>query len=244
MLEDEAKYFNIPIYLIKGKRLRAIISYISGRIYDHPLEKTLITGYSLEMIHAASLIHDDIIDDSETRRGGKTLNRILTTRLSVLIGDLLFTKALVKVSSFPKFFSILSNVVYNMALGQYEEDVLTVESVDEHTYLDIIYKKTASLYEIAFETGKLLKGEEDHTLREAGKMFGMAFQILDDCDDYVEDEGKPTLPYIYQRLGYENPLDKAKMKASYYLRGSEWNLHRAGIFEHFSDVFSYMWSRL
>ncbi len=244
LLESEAKSLNIPFYLIKGKRLRAIISHISGLAFDQPLENTVMSGYALEMIHAASLIHDDIVDDSETRRGGETLSKILTTRLSVLIGDLIFTKALVKVMGFPKFYSSLAVTVYKMALGQYEEDVLSSDIYDEHIYLDIIYKKTASLYEIAFESGLLLRNEENIFLRESGKMFGMAFQILDDCDDYYEDEGKFNLPRIYEKMGHDDPIGIAKVKAKFYLEGSEWNLRRYGIFKYFSDIFDYMWARV
>ncbi|MEO0150042.1 MAG: polyprenyl synthetase family protein, partial [candidate division WOR-3 bacterium] len=153
ILEQEADFFKVPRYLIKGKRLRAIISHISGEIYDIPLEDTINTGYALEMIHAASLIHDDIMDNAETRRGGKVLNKILPTNLAVIVGDLLFTKALSLISKYTLFSQKLSFAVYNMSLGQYREELISSEEYDEHIYLDIIYKKTATLYEVAFETG-------------------------------------------------------------------------------------------
>jgi len=164
-LEREAENFNIPKYLIKGKRLRGIISYISGNIHKVPRNISLKVAYALEMVHGASLIHDDIMDNAETRRGGNVLNRILPTSTAVIIGDLLFTKALREISEFPLFFRRLTNAVYEMALGQYIED--TVKISDEDTYLDVIYKKTATLYEVAFEAGALLSGFEDPILRDA-----------------------------------------------------------------------------
>jgi octaprenyl-diphosphate synthase len=241
-LEREAENFNIPKYLIKGKRLRGIISYISGNIHKVPRNISLKVAYALEMVHGASLIHDDIMDNAETRRGGNVLNRILPTSTAVIIGDLLFTKALREISEFPLFFRRLTNAVYEMALGQYIED--TVKISDEDTYLDVIYKKTATLYEVAFEAGALLSGFEDPILRDAGRMFGMAFQILDDCEDYVEDEGKPTLPHILENLGAKDPITLSKDKASFYLRGAEWNLERLGYLGEFWDLLEYMWERV
>ncbi|MEO0147442.1 MAG: polyprenyl synthetase family protein [candidate division WOR-3 bacterium] len=244
ILEQEADFFKVPRYLIKGKRLRAIISHISGEIYDIPLEDTINTGYALEMIHAASLIHDDIMDNAETRRGGKVLNKILPTNLAVIVGDLLFTKALSLISKYTLFSQKLSFAVYNMSLGQYREELISSEEYDEHIYLNIIYKKTATLYEVAFETGALLSGFENPQLRDAGRMFGLAFQILDDCDDYYEDEGKPTLPQIYKRIGLPNPLELSKDRAKEYLWGVEWNLNRIGVLEHFKEILDYMWERV
>lgn len=244
LLEQEADFFRVPRYIIKGKRLRAIISHISGRIYNIPFEDTINTGYALEMIHAASLIHDDIIDNSETRRGGTVLNRIFSTNLAVLVGDLLFTKAFSLISKYTVFSQKLSLAVYNMALGQYKEKLIGSEEYNEHVYLDIIYKKTATLYEVAFETGALLSGFENPQLRDAGKMFGLAFQILDDCDDYYEDEGKPTLPQIYKRLNSPNPIELSKNVAKGYLRGAEWNLERVGVLEYFKEILDYMWEKV
>ena len=242
MFEREAEFFKIPKHLIKGKRLRAIISYISGKIHGVPRESAIKAAYALEMIHAASIIHDDIMDNAEMRRGGDVLNRILPTSTAVIIGDILFTKALKEVSEFPVFFRRISDAVYNMALGQYIEE--TMEVFDEDSYLDVIYKKTATLYEVAFEAGPLLSGFEDPNLRDAGRMFGMAFQILDDCDDYLEDEGKPTLPRILESLGTSDPLNLSKDRAAHYLRGVEWNLERLGYLGEFYDVLEYMWERV
>jgi hypothetical protein len=75
-------------------------------------------------------------------------------------------------------------------------------------------------------------------------MFGMAFQILDDCEDYLEDEGKPTLPHILESLGAKDSITLSKDKASFYLRGAEWNLERLGYLGEFWDLLEYMWERL
>ncbi len=242
LLEKEAEFFKIPKHLIKGKRLRAIISYISGKIHGIPRENAIKVAYSLEMIHAASLIHDDIMDNAESRRGGSVLNRIIPTSTAVIIGDILFTKAIKEISQLPVFFMRLSHAVYEMALGQYLED--TLEISNEELYLDVIYRKTATLYEVAFEAGALISGFEDPTLRDAGRMFGIAFQILDDCDDYLEDEGKPTLPRILENMGVKDPLSLSKDKAMFYLRGVEWSLERLGYLREFWDVLEYMWERV
>ncbi len=244
-LEDTAKWLNIPVYLIKGKRLRAIASHISCQIFGIDVETAVLSGYALEMIHAASLIHDDIVDEANTRRGGRTLNDIFSIRRAVLVGDLVFTKALSDVAGMnvPSYLSAMSDTVYKMSYGQYVEDVTPPGEFDEHLYLDVIYNKTASLYELAFVSGSLIRGTDDPYLREAGKSFGMAFQILDDRDDYDEDVGKPTLPHIYERMGHPDPKGATLKMARHYLERTEWELERGGFKEYFGELLDFMWSR-
>jgi len=245
-LEEMARWLGMPVYLIKGKRLRAIASHISCQIHDVEMEVAVLSGYALEMIHAASLIHDDIVDEANTRRGGRTLNDIFSIRRAVLVGDLVFTRALSEVAKhdLSLYLSSMAQTVYLMSYGQYVEDITPPERFDEHLYLDVIYNKTASLYELAFVSGSLISGRDDPHLRAAGKSFGMAFQILDDYDDYEEDEGKPTLPHIYARMGYPDPAGMTLNLARSYLKRTEWELERGGFSDSFSDLLSYMWSRL
>jgi len=246
LLESTAGWLNIPVYLIKGKRLRALSSHISCEIYGVDTDTAVLSGYALEMIHAASLIHDDIVDEADTRRGGRTLNDIFSIRRAVLVGDLVFTRALSEIAkaNVPLYLSAMSDTVYKMSYGQYVEDITPPEKFDEHLYLDVIYNKTASLYELAFASGALIYGEENPYLREAGKSFGMAFQILDDYDDYEEDVGKPTLPHIYEREGHPDPRGATLDLAKSYIRRTEWELERAGLKEYFGDLLNYMWSRI
>ncbi len=246
LLEETARWLDIPVYLIKGKRLRAISSNISCTIFGVNEDVSVLSGYALEMIHAASLIHDDIVDEADTRRGGRTLNDIFSIRRAVLVGDLVFTRALSEVAkvNVPLYLSSMSDTVYKMAYGQYLEDVTPPEKFDEHLYLEVIYNKTASLYELAFVSGSLIVGRDDPYLREAGKSFGMAFQILDDWDDYEEDVGKPTLPHIYERQGHPDPRGTTLDLAKRYLERVEWELERGGFKDHFTELIDYMWSRI
>lgn len=246
LLEEMARWLDIPVYLIKGKRLRAIASNISCGIFSIDEGTAVLSGYALEMIHAASLIHDDIVDEANTRRGGRTLNDIFSIRRAVLVGDLVFTKALSEVAKVgvPLYLSAMSETVYKMSYGQYVEDVTPPDRFDEHLYLDVIYNKTASLYELAFVSGSLIAGEDNPFLREAGKSFGMAFQILDDRDDYDEDVGKPTLPHIYERMGHPDPIGATLEVAKRYLERVEWELERGGFKGYFGELLDYMWSRV
>ncbi len=245
-LEETARWLNIPTYLIKGKRIRAISSHLSCEVYGVDLDTAVLSGYVLELIHAASLVHDDIVDDAQTRRGGRTLNFLFSTRRAVLIGDLIFTKALRDTArrDLNLYLKAMSETVYKMSYGQYQEDITPFEDFDEHLYLSVIYNKTASLYELAFASGPLIARSPNPHMAEAGKYFGMAFQILDDCDDYEEDEGKPTLPHIYSNMGIEDPHGAAISLAASYLRRTEWELDRAGVKGYFEDLLDYMWSRI
>jgi len=246
LLEETARWLDIPVYLIKGKRLRAISSNISCNIFGVGEDVSVLSGYALEMIHAASLIHDDIVDEADTRRGGRTLNDIFSIRRAVLVGDLVFTKALSEVAkvNVPLYLSSMSETVYKMSYGQYLEDVTPPERFDEHLYLEVIYNKTASLYELAFVSGSLIVGRDDPYLREAGRSFGMAFQILDDWDDYDEDVGKPTLPHIYEMQDHPDPRGATLDMAKRYLKRVEWELERGGFKGHFTELLDYMWSRI
>ncbi len=189
----------------KGKGVRAkLIKLINPNAI--PL------AVAVESIHLASLLHDDVIDESELRRGKKSINAIYGDKIAIMLGDIIFSKALEYLIDFDKQSAkSLANTIYMLSLGEME-DVNLSESInlDKDKYLSMIYKKTACLIEMACkESARLARlNSEDYAIY--GKNLGLVFQIVDDILDIVSDEetlgkpvmndlyeGKMTLPFIY-----------------------------------------------
>lgn len=203
-----------------GKRLRpafvAIGAKATGLQYDH--RRTQRVGASLEMIHMATLIHDDVIDNSATRRGRPTAAAVYGNRASILSGDALLAKATVLLTQDgdPDLIRVVCEAVVDMAEGEVRE-VETRGSFDlaEADHLEILRMKTASFIEACCESGAIVAGAGADTrraLRDYGRHVGLAFQIVDDILDYRGDraktgkplatdfrEGQATLPLIYLR---------------------------------------------
>lgn len=199
-----------------GKRLRPALVLIAGQIGDYDLDRLVPAAAGVELIHMASLVHDDVLDGATTRRGVPTINSQRGTTAAVTTGDFLFAQAFV-------LFSKLDNAMANKAacqaalalsLGELQQMKTTGncnQNVDD--YLDKIYKKTAALFVASCEIGSFLahaSPEETALLAEYGKNLGMAFQIYDDILDLEGSEeklGKPigidlkdgtvTLPILY-----------------------------------------------
>ncbi len=203
--EEVKELFN---KLSGGKRLRAkLILKIADQHKDAPLLAAIV-----ELIHAASLLHDDIIDESMTRRGVESVIATEGSKIAVMLGDILYSKAFTELVAFVSSIAetIASSVV---ALSKGEMmDVKMSESFnsDEKLYLDMLYLKTATLIESATKSAALLVGKDAESYALYGRNLGISFQIIDDIlditsteeklgkpamNDYVE--GKCTLPYIY-----------------------------------------------
>ena len=200
-----------------GKQIRPIITFLSARLSgDDVNQKTMNAAILVELIHTASLLHDDVVDFSDTRRGKPTVNNIWKNKTSILMGDFLFSKVLESGVQFggDEIFSILS-VATNKMIESEIKQIEKSKNIDikQEEYFDIIYGKTASLFSIASELGSISVTEdcEKHEkMRKFGKNFGMAFQIRDDLFDYNGNEknmgkpkgsdimeGKVTLPLLY-----------------------------------------------
>ncbi len=206
-LEDRdaaALYARLPA----GKRLRArLILTIAG---SGPA--AIKTAAVVEMIHAASLLHDDVIDDAFVRRGRPSLNALYGNKTSIMFGDVLYSKAFHELVDIDRRVArVVSAAVVELSLGE-RRDLLLSQSfnTDREVYLHMIYQKTASLIEAASEAAAILAGKNPDAYRTYGRNLGIAFQMIDDLLDITQSaeqlgkpamhdfqEGKTTLPYIY-----------------------------------------------
>jgi len=205
----------------KGKRLRAkLILKIAGESED-----TYNLAAIVELIHAASLLHDDVIDDALTRRGEASINAVFGNNTSIMLGDILYSKGFTSLTTFsPDIAYKISNAVALLSVGELLDVELSKKfNEDETIYLDMIYKKTASLIEAASVSAAILCGKDIKAYEIYGKNLGLAFQIIDDVLDITQDseklgkpsmhdfkEGKATLPYIHMYKKLNNP-DKTKL---------------------------------
>ncbi|HDZ56632.1 MAG TPA: octaprenyl-diphosphate synthase [Pseudomonas xinjiangensis] len=199
-----------------GKRLRPLVVLLSARAcgLDDPKQHSLAA--IIEFLHTATLLHDDVVDTSDLRRGRSTANSLWGNAPSVLVGDFLYSRAfemMVEMADM-RIMRVLANATNVIAEGE----VLQLSKVrdantDEATYFEVIRSKTAMLFEASAHTaGMLAKASDEQTeaLRQYGNALGIAFQLIDDVLDYSGDaaamgknvgddlaEGKPTLPLIY-----------------------------------------------
>jgi len=199
-----------------GKRLRPILLLLSAKNFGVIKKETIRVAAVMELVHVASLLHDDVIDNSRSRRGRVSVNAHWGNKISVLLADFLLTKSLsvLCTEEYLRVLQIISRATSEMAVGQMAEIQFQNDfSINTEDYLKIINQKTASLISACCTAGGILGGateEEIHYLTEYGKNLGMAFQIADDCLDFWGNEktlGKPTggdlaekkftLPLIY-----------------------------------------------
>ncbi|MFQ6014446.1 MAG: polyprenyl synthetase family protein [Anaerolineae bacterium] len=201
---------------IGGKRLRPALVLLATKFHKADFSKTLSLAAAVEMLHTATLVHDDIVDNSLVRRGNPTLNAIWSTGAVVLMGDYLFARAasLAAAIENTRILTVFAHTLRTICAGELRQ--IFAEGDGHRTkedYYQHIYSKTASLLAAAAEAGGILSGapeEEIAALREYGHYLGMAFQIVDDVLDFIGDEeelGKPvgsdlrqgtiTLPVIY-----------------------------------------------
>ena len=191
-----------------GKRLRTkLILKIAGSDL-----KVIKTASTVEMIHAASLLHDDVIDDAYTRRGKISINASEGSKTAIMMGDILYSKAFFELTSIsPEVAKVISNAVVQLSLGELADVELSKKfHTNRDAYLKMLYQKTASLMEATAEAGAILVGKNREAYRKYGRNLGLAFQMIDDILDITADsktlgkpalhdfvEGKVTLPYIY-----------------------------------------------
>jgi len=211
--------------LPSGKMLRSkLILKIAGTN-----EASIKLCAVVEMIHAASLLHDDVIDDANTRRGQKTINALFDNKTSIMFGDILYSKAFTELTLMDKEIAYtISNAVTLLSVGELlDVELSKVFNTSYDKYLDMIYKKTASLIEASAKSAAILAGKEKNNFALYGKNLGLAFQMVDDILDITEEssklgkpamldfvEGKVTIPYLltWERL---NDDEKGKL-ASFY----------------------------
>nr|WP_306810697.1 polyprenyl synthetase family protein [Campylobacter lari] len=183
----------------------------------------------IELIHAASLLHDDVIDEAKLRRGVKSINAQFGAKNAIMLGDILYSKAFYELSLIDlKLAKIISNAVVMLSVGELMDVNLSETfNTDKNAYLQMIYNKTAVLIEASARCGAILANLNEDDFAEYGKNLGLAFQIVDDILDIKGDEqtlgkpamndfkeGKTTLAYMY--LHKKLNLQDQEILKSYY----------------------------
>nr|WP_306458767.1 polyprenyl synthetase family protein [Aliarcobacter lanthieri] len=209
--------------LATGKMLRSkLILKIAG-VSEDSIKLCAV----VEMIHAASLLHDDVIDEADTRRGKPSINALYSDKTSIMFGDILYSRAFTELSQMDKRVAYhISNAVTELSIGEMMDvDLTNSFNTSYDKYLTMIYKKTASLIEASARSAAILVGLDSEKYAIYGKNLGLAFQMIDDILDITSDsqtlgkpamldfvEGKVTIPYLYL---YERIEDKAKLQSLY-----------------------------
>ena len=199
-----------------GKRLRPMLHLLAARAAGYQRNDHVPLAALIEFIHTSTLLHDDVVDESDLRRGRKTANALWGNAASVLVGDFLYSRSfqmMVELDSM-RIMRILADTTNRIAEGEVLQ-LLNIGNADtsEQAYLDVIERKTAVLFSAATRLGAVLAGlprDQEEALARYGLDLGYAFQIADDVLDYVSDaetlgknigddlaEGKPTLPVIH-----------------------------------------------
>lgn len=214
----------------KGKQIRPIIVVLSAKFFGAEVSDGVLCGAaSVELLHNASLIHDDVIDETKQRRGHDTINNTWDNHIAVLVGDFFVSNALacaIRTNDF-RVISTISELGKELSTGEIDQiDVAKHHSIDEQTYFSIINKKTASLFQSCVKVGGYSVGASDIDIANLSKfveLLGLSFQIKDDIFDYFKDdaigkptgndlrEGKVTLPLIYA-LSHTDALRHEEMR--------------------------------
>ena len=198
----------------RGKQMRPMMVMLFGKMFGEVSDTTYNAALALELLHTASLVHDDVVDDSMQRRGQASVNALYNNKLAVLVGDYLLSTALVFTGRCgdPRITDIVGALGQTLADGEIFQMFHSHEKmVSEEVYFEIIRKKTASLFSSCAEIGALSAGAQPDDVaraRQIGEYIGICFQIRDDIFDYYSNdvgkptgndmrEGKLTLPIIY-----------------------------------------------
>jgi len=215
---DVALVNSVSQYIINsgGKRLRPLLVLLAARACGYGGEQHITAAAIIEFIHTATLLHDDVVDASDLRRGQNTANSVFGNEASVLVGDFLYSRSfqLMVAIGQMRIMDVLADATNTIAEGEVLQ-LMNCRNPDttESQYLEVIYRKTAKLFEAGVLIGSILANQTravDEAFIEYGRQLGTAFQLVDDVLDYdigndqlgknIGDdlaEGKPTLPLIY-----------------------------------------------
>ncbi len=217
----------ITHYIVKrkGKQMRPMFVFLSAKMLGEINDDTYNSASLVELLHTATLVHDDVVDDANERRGFFSINALWKNKIAVLVGDYLLSRVLLLSIEHKKYRSleIVARAVREMSEGE----LLQIEKsrrldIDEATYFEVIRQKTASLIATCCEAGAVSVAREDQAerMREFGELVGLAFQIKDDIFDYGTPgkigkptgidirERKMTLPLIYTLNNVDNKTRK------------------------------------
>ena len=225
---DVALINQLGIYIVNagGKRMRPMLTILAAKALGYKDNDHITIAAIIEFIHTATLLHDDVVDESNMRRGRETANALFGNSASVLVGDFLYTRSfqmMTKLNNM-QIMDILSDATNIVAEGEVLQLMNCNDpNTTEKSYLDVIYCKTAKLFEAATRLAAVVAKqpkEIELAMLNYGKHLGTAFQLVDDIMDYTADakemgknvgddlaEGKPTLPLLYA-MQHGNPAQK------------------------------------
>ena len=222
----------------KGKQFRPMLCILTSKLNGDSNDMTFLSASTVEMLHVATLLHDDVVDESYLRRGWPTINKIWGNKLAILIGDYMFSKSLDNIASFNDFehIKILSNISKRLSEGE----ILQIENaktknMSEEIYFKMISDKTASLIGASCKLGyiSVVNDNKKDNIESFGEYLGIAYQLKDDLFDVLgklQDTGKPamldlkrnmlTLPYIYVLNNIKNKKSILS-KIKYYTKRND-----------------------
>ncbi|MDG6360290.1 octaprenyl diphosphate synthase [Glaesserella parasuis] len=205
-------------YIISGggKRIRPLIAVLAANAVGYKGQEHITCAAFVEFIHTATLLHDDVVDESDMRRGRETANARFGNAASVLVGDFIYTRAFQMMASLRSLdvLQVMSDATNVIAEGEVQQ-LMNVNNPEttEANYMQVIYSKTARLFEAASQCSAIVSGADQATviaMRDYGRYLGTAFQLVDDILDYSANaeqlgknigddlaEGKPTLPLLH-----------------------------------------------
>lgn len=205
----------------KGKEIRPTLVFMSARMFGEVDRRSYIAATMIELLHTATLIHDDVVDEADKRRGFLSINKLWKNKAGVLLGDFLLSKGLLIALDNEEYrmLQILSSAVKEMSEGELRQlKTAKLFNMTEERYFQIISEKTASLISACCECGASAATDDKEiaaTMRQIGMNIGIAFQIKDDLFDYgLDDVGKPKRNDIQERK-VTLPLIKAFDNASF-----------------------------
>jgi octaprenyl-diphosphate synthase len=213
-----------------GKRLRPLSVLLAARACGYRGGQHVDAAAIIEFIHTATLLHDDVVDGSNLRRGRDTANHVFGNEASVLVGDYLYSRAFQMMVDLGemRIQEVMANATNTIAMGEVLQ-LMNAHDPDtsEESYLEVIYRKTAKLFEAGGQMAAILAGappEIEQAMIDYGRHLGNAFQLVDDALDYRADreelgknlgddlaEGKPTLPLIYA-MAHSSIEDTARLR--------------------------------
>ena len=220
----------------KGKMMRPILALLMAKLHGEIVDSTYYAAISLELLHTASLVHDDVVDESDRRRGQSSVNAVYDNKISVLVGDYLLATSLTNAAKTGDI--RLVDLVGRLGQRLSEGEIIQLSNTNasdfsEDVYFEVIRKKTAALFAAAAEAGVISVKSSDEKAKNAalfGELLGIAFQIKDDIFDYYDSdkvgkptgndmrEGKLTLPALYVLNTYQ---DKEMNEAALRIRSLE-----------------------
>ncbi|ACS87123.1 octaprenyl diphosphate synthase [Musicola paradisiaca] len=229
---DVALINQLGHYIISGggKRIRPMIAVLAARALNYQGNKHITVAALIEFIHTATLLHDDVVDESDMRRGKATANAAFGNAASVLVGDFIYTRAFQMMTSLSslRVLAVMSDAVNVIAEGEVLQLMNCNDpDITEESYMRVIYSKTARLFEAAAQSSAILADADttcENALRDYGRYLGTAFQLIDDLLDYNADgktlgkntgddlnEGKPTLPLLHA-MHHGNPEQRRMIR--------------------------------